>query len=321
MKRIQRILATVILIPCSMLAQSGEDSGKIWRIDNVTSIAGHPTTILGTPIVVSTDQGQAVQFNGIDDGLIVDANPVAGADAFTVEVIFQPQASALAENREQRFIHMQESEDHRLLIELRLTDDNQWFLDTFIKDGASSRTLYAEDFTHSIGEWYHAALVYDNGRMMHFVNGKEEMSGEVLYSPMYSGQTSIGVRLNQRSWYKGTIRLVRISHRALSSSEFLVGTAKMDQTGSQPPCFCMLPNYPNPFNQQTVIHYSLSAGDRVLITVFDIIGREVSVLEDQRQYSGEYRRIWETGDLAAGIYICQIRVGQHIRMKQMTLLK
>jgi hypothetical protein len=142
-------------ILCAHLTSQTTSEPVVWAIDRLTSVGGHRTDVLGEPRVVSGDPGSAVEFDGIDDGFVVAHNPLAGATEFTIEVIFQPYASSDPANVEQRFIHMQESEDHRLLIELRLTNDNRWFLNTFIKSGDSSRVLYAEDFPHPIGPWYH----------------------------------------------------------------------------------------------------------------------------------------------------------------------
>lgn len=94
----------------------------------------------------------------------LNSNPLAGAQTFTVEAVFRPDAGG---NHEQRWFHIQEETgDDRVLLETRL-DDDQWFTDTFIKSGENSRTLYAENFKHPIGEWYHVALVYDGSMMRH----------------------------------------------------------------------------------------------------------------------------------------------------------
>jgi hypothetical protein len=123
---------------------------------------------------------------------------------------------------------MEQSDDHRLLIELRLTDDNQWFLDTFIKAGDSARVLYAEEYPHPIGPWYHAALVVKNGEMRHYVNGVLEMAGSVDYVPVSGGRTSVGVRLNRRSWFKGAIHELRVTPRALEPDGFSLMSADAD---------------------------------------------------------------------------------------------
>ena len=90
-----------------------------WKIDSIESIAGNPVTKLGEPVVIGTKRGQAVQFDGIDDGLIVKANPLGEAQSFTIEVVFRPDSS-FPQNKEQRFIHFQNpnNEDRRVLIEI-----------------------------------------------------------------------------------------------------------------------------------------------------------------------------------------------------------
>lgn len=192
-----------------------------WKIDSIESIAGNPVTKFGEPVVIGTKHGQAVQFDGIDDGLIVKSNPLGEALSFTIEVVFRPD-SAFPQNTEQRFIHFQnpDNENRRVLIEIRLTSDNKWFLDTFIMSERSSRTLYASEYLHPIGRWYHAALVYENNTMKHYVNGVEEMSGEVKYLPIEGGYTSLGVRMNQVYWFKGAIQLLKVTPRALTPVEF-----------------------------------------------------------------------------------------------------
>ena len=192
---------------------------KLWQLDNLDSIGGNSTEVLGAPRLVEGPAGKALEFAGVRDGLIVDENPLEGAEIFTLEVIFQPYAGGLAE---QRFIHLQEcSGDNRALLETRLTRDGKWFLDTFIKSAAADQTLFAEDFKHSIGPWYQAALVFDGQEMRHYVNGHLELAGEMDFMPLQSGQISIGVRLNRVFWYRGKVSSLRFVDRALRVEEFL----------------------------------------------------------------------------------------------------
>jgi hypothetical protein len=163
--------------------------------------------------------GKAVAFDGVDDGLIVDANPLAGLATFTVEVVFRPARGGPAA---QRFVHLQEAgSDNRLLFETRLIDGDRWFLDTFLKCGSGNHTLFAEQHPHPIGPWYHAAVTVDGRRMRHFVNGQEELAHEIAFQPLGPGQTSLGVRLNRVSWYQGAIRTLRVTPRVLAPAEFL----------------------------------------------------------------------------------------------------
>jgi lysophospholipase L1-like esterase len=198
--------------------QVASSTSVTWKINRLDKIGGQAAVTIGNPQVIATSNGKAVLFDGVDDGLVVNTNPVAGAAAFTVEAVFRPDAGGGAE---QRWFHVEESgRDNRVLLEIRLTGD-QWFLDTFIKSGENRLPLYAENFKHKTGKWYHVALVYDGTTMRHFVDGKEELSGPLFIAPLGAGSTSIGVRMNRVFWFKGAVRKARFTRRALSPQEFL----------------------------------------------------------------------------------------------------
>jgi hypothetical protein len=191
----------------------------IWNLDNLKSIGGHAVTVVGAPKVIETARGKALEFDGENDAIFFDVHPLAGAEVFTVEVIFQPYPNGL---KEQRFFHMQDdAEDQRVLFETRLTDDDRWFLDTFIRTSGANHTQFAEDFKHPIGTWFHAAIVVDGETFRHYVNGKLELSRPIDYAPQMSGRTSLGVRINKVYWYKGAIRTARFTPRVLPPAEFL----------------------------------------------------------------------------------------------------
>jgi hypothetical protein len=194
------------------------DEPVVWDVDRLDRLGGHQTTVVGEPKVIETKDGKAVQFGGKGDALFLEANPLAGLKQFTVEVIFQPQADG---PKEQRFLHFQETgSENRLLFETRLTDDGQWFLDTYVKSGEHDATLFAEKSLHKIGPWYHAAVVVDGKTMRHFVNGQEELKADLPFEPLGPGQTSLGVRINKVFWYKGAVRQIKITPRALTPEEF-----------------------------------------------------------------------------------------------------
>jgi hypothetical protein len=195
-----------------------------WQFSRLDEIGGHKLTILGTPRLIDSPHGKAVAFDG-DSAIFLDTNPLAGLAQFTAEVIFQPAATG---GKEQRFVHIQEDgSDNRLLFELRLTDDNRWFLDTFIKSEGGNYTLFASNHPHALGPWYHAAIVMDGKTMRHYVNGEEEvnrieeLSTPINFTPQKPGKTSLGVRQNKVSWYTGAIRRLRVTPRALDPNDFL----------------------------------------------------------------------------------------------------
>jgi hypothetical protein len=56
--------------------------------------------------------------------------------------------------------------------------------------------------------------------------------------------------------------------------------------------FNLLQNYPNPFNPNTKITYQLENEDKVKLTVYDVLGREIITLVDESQKSGEHSVNW-----------------------------
>jgi hypothetical protein len=200
---------------------AGEPRIIEWRVDSLTSIAGHAVTVLGSPAVVQTPVGPAIEFDGRADGLVLDVNPIAGMRSFTIEVLFEPAPDGPAE---QRFFHVEEGggSGRRALLETRMRSGGSWCLDTFLRDGTrDALTLIDREVVHPAGQWHVAALVYDGAVMAHYVNGVREASGPVAFPPLRAGRTSIGVRQNQIHWFKGRIALVRITSEALPPARLM----------------------------------------------------------------------------------------------------
>jgi Concanavalin A-like lectin/glucanases superfamily len=215
------VVFILLIFALTSFAQENKPRKKsvTWKIDNLKKIGGNAVEVLGEPKIIETDKGKAILFDGVDDGIFLNVNPIAGAGEFTIEAVFRPDADGA---KEQRWFHIEDTEnvESRTLLEIRLVG-NEWFLDTFIKSGENRLPLYAENFRHPVGEWFHVALVFDGKEMRHYVNGKLEMSGKLQIKPMGKGRTSIGVRQNKVFWFKGAVRKARFINRALSPSEFM----------------------------------------------------------------------------------------------------
>jgi hypothetical protein len=194
-------------------------AATVWHVDSLERIGGHPATVLGNPRVVETPAGRAVEFDGLDDGLVVDANPISGLERFTAEIVFEAATDGA---EEQRFLHFEEAgTGNRALVELRRLPGPSWCLDTFLLYGEASLALIDRAVRHPAGRWHAAALSFDGKTMTHYVDGVRELSGDVAFKPLGPGRTSIGVRLNKRSWFKGRIRTIRITAAALPPANLL----------------------------------------------------------------------------------------------------
>ncbi len=213
-------LAIASLQSCSSskgTTMSSDSNILDWQIGVLNASALTADSKSGNPLTISSPYGEAVQFDGKGDALFLDRNPLVNMRQFTVEVIFRPDPNG---QPEQRFLHMGEVNGDRLMMETRLTEDNQWYLDAFIKSGDSSKPLIDKSLLHPAGKWYHIALVVDDGKMDTYVAGKHELEGTVTFSPFKSGRTSIGVRMNKQYWFKGAIARIRITPKCLVPSEF-----------------------------------------------------------------------------------------------------
>ena len=67
-------------------------------------------------------------------------------------------------------------------------------------------------------------------------------------------------------------------------------------------------NYPNPFNPDTNIEYILPSKGRVLIKLFDLLGNEISVLQNTELPAGDYKIRLNAAEynLSSGVYIYQV---------------
>lgn len=80
-------------------------------------------------------------------------------------------------------------------------------------------------------------------------------------------------------------------------------------------------NYPNPFNPSTVISYQLPALSQVTLKVYDVLGREVATLVNQKQVAGNYEVEFNAKGLSSGIYFYKMTAGNFTSIKKMILLK
>jgi uncharacterized protein (DUF1501 family) len=96
-----------------------------------------------------------------------------------------------------------------------------------------------------------------------------------------------------------------------------------DGTRLYPENFFLYQNYPNPFNPATTITYDLPDDGIVVLDVYDITGRRISVLVNRFQSAGHYEVTFNASNtLSSGVYICQLRWGDNLSIrKKMVLIR
>ena len=220
---------------CASLSVTGQVPAQIvWTFDRLDNIGGVKTTVEGSPKLVDTPLGKAIEFDGVDDAIWIDRHPLAGAATFTFEAIFRPDGGAFA----QRWFHLAErdattgllaSADHpktgedtnpRFLFEIR-TEKDIWYLDAYVHGHGYNKALIFKDKVHPVGQWHHVAQTYDGKMFRSYVNGVLEGEAEVPFKPQGEGAASLGARINRTHYFKGAIRQARFTPRALPPEQFL----------------------------------------------------------------------------------------------------
>jgi len=188
-----------------------------WLLSDLVENKTDSVQIKGKPGIVDFKNNQAIFFNGSSDAIFLESMPLTGYEQFTIEVIFRPASGG---NFEQRFFHCGEVQGDRVMLELRSTVTD-WYFDAFIKAGPGQHTLIEPELLHPLDQWYHIAFVIDHGKLETFVNRKKELEGKIEMTPLKNGKTSIGVRQNEVSWFKGAIYKIRITPEALVPENFM----------------------------------------------------------------------------------------------------
>lgn len=131
----------------------------------------------------------------------------------------------------------------------------------------------------------------------------------MLHSQDYGGGNGGGTdRDPSRGEYNLSVTLKGVDLTAVDSDEV-------------PEEFVLHQNYPNPFNPVTTITYSLPEARDVTLTVYNLLGQRVAVLVDQFRAAGTFVVNFDASHLASGLYLYQLRAGDHVQNKSMMLVK
>jgi hypothetical protein len=87
-----------------------------------------------------------------------------------------------------------------------------------------------------------------------------------------------------------------------------------------PATYSLEQNYPNPFNPVTRIRYHLPSQALVKLAVYDILGRQVSVLVHEQKHAGQYEVLFDASRLASGVYFYRLSAGGYVETKKLMLL-
>lgn len=174
-------------------------------------------SVLGEPGVIKSPYGDAVLFDGVDDGILIDQIPLKSLKEYTIEMVIRFDSGGTVE---QRVFHTGTMRQDRCLLEMR-SNLSTWYFDGMVETNGNWVVLMDSTLLHPLDTWYHVAFTVRDGQQITYVNGKKELQGNISFTPILDGATSIGVRQNKISWFKGAIYEIRITDRVLLPGEFI----------------------------------------------------------------------------------------------------
>ncbi|MFZ4592318.1 MAG: T9SS type A sorting domain-containing protein, partial [Ignavibacteria bacterium] len=146
--------------------------------------------------------------------------------------------------------------------------------------------------------YYDDSIPHDPARLTETMNSEFRVQ---RYAPTYSGFTG-------RDMTPGN--LIELYHTGV------------EETGNGiPNSFNLYQNYPNPFNPETNIKFDIPKSGLVKISVFDILGREIETLVNEKLNAGSYKSNWNASRYTSGVYFCRIQAEDYSKSIRMLLIK
>lgn len=88
-----------------------------------------------------------------------------------------------------------------------------------------------------------------------------------------------------------------------------------------PGSFHLAPNYPNPFNASTTIHFTIPTETKVRLSVLNLLGQEIAVLVDDHRMPGRYSMQWDASAQTSGVYFYQLKAGGFCQVRKMVMVR
>jgi hypothetical protein len=150
-------------------------------------------------------------------------------------------------------------------------------------------------------------LVFDTHGKLYAVNGVGSQVSNLLVIDTSSGTGTLIGSVNKKG----------VNGIAISPNP--IGVKNISST--IPDRFELYQNYPNPFNPVTKIKFDVPKQSLVTIKVYDVIGREVLTLINQKLKAGSYEINWNAVELPSGVYFFRIKAQDFTDTKKMVLIK
>jgi hypothetical protein len=190
--------------------------------------------------------------------------------------------------------------------------------------------------TVHVGHWRHVIVERNKGNGQFGMVIKDEndvlMYKQVAVDMLPPLMAGAALRIGRawfdvtNNWYvapfRGKIDNVKVYNYALG----IATTGVQGGSANVPLAFSLSQNFPNPFNPTTEIQFTIPKFDRVVLEVYDLLGRKVKTLVDEQRHAGTHTVTWNSTNaanqqVASGMYFYRLRTGDFTAVKKMLLIK
>ncbi len=134
-----------------------------------------------------------------------------------------------------------------------------------------------------------------------------------------SSNTSFNLRQRSTIDFVAKGSTVKSFQLIIGTIEFIAGLENADQIIPQK--FSLHNNFPNPFNPETQITFSLGKTEKVKLAVYNVSGQQVALLENGVFEAGSYNVVWNALNQSSGVYFIRLVAGRKIKTIRAVLLK
>ncbi len=187
------------------------------------------------------------------------------------------------------------------------------FGDTWQQKSSGTTNTLRKVYFHTLDS---GAVAGDNGTIRLTTNGGETWYQDPnMISPASRNYKSITFVNRQ----KGTFSALSDTLFFVSQNQVTVGIQPVNS--ELPTEFALAQNYPNPFNPVTKIMFKVASPTDVKLTIFDINGKEVQTLLNEKKGSGVYEVTWDAAGFTSGVYFYRIQTQDFTQTKKMIMIK
>lgn len=162
--------------------------------------------------------------------------------------------------------------------------------------------------------WVVGTSIYNRAAIYNTTNGGTDWNSQI--SAYYTNNLkSIYFVNNYTGWAVGYGGII------LKTTNGGIPTGINKITSVTPKGFLLYQNYPNPFNPKTLIKFQISKFTYVSLKVYDVLGRELTILINEQLKPGTYEAEFDGSNYPSGVYYYKLQTAEYTETKRMVLIK